>query len=191
MPADDLDPFDALRSPTAPVRPRRAFAADLRRRLARELDLDPTTGAPTMTTSPTPTADPQPTDWSDRHAVVAYLCVPDTRRAIEWYGEVFGAVLTYDPIVMDDGRVGHCEIRIGDTTLQMADEFPELGVLAPKAGQAGVSFTVTVPDVDATIALAVERGATGLRPPEDMFYGARAGDVLDPFGHRWTVQTPR
>lgn len=176
MPAD---PFDALRvlSPAAPVRPRRAFAADLRLRLARGLGLDPMTGD-AMSTLP------------DRRTVMTYICVDDSRLALDWYREVFGAELTYEPIVMDDGKVGHCEFRIGDTTIQMADAFPELGVVAPTPGQATFSLTVQVPDVDATFALAVERGADGFRPPVDEFYGARAGWLTDPFGHRWSVQTP-
>jgi len=175
MPAD---PFDALLAPPARVHPRRAFAAELRHRLATELGLDATTGAPMSTT---------PVGY---HAVTPYLCVQDSRAAIEWYAEVFGAVLTHDFIVMDDGRVGHCEITIGDSILQMADEFPELGVLSPKRTQSGVAFTINVEDADATYALALDRGALGLRAPEDQFYGARAGTFADPFGHRWTVTSP-
>lgn len=178
MPAD---PFVALRAPAGPVTPRRAFAVDLRRRVALGLGIDPLTGE-TMSD----TAALQP----DRHTVTTYICVTDSRRALDWYQEVFGAELTYEPIVMDDGRVGHCEFRIGDTTIQMADEFPEMGVVAPTPGRWTTSLTVQVPDVDATFALAVERGATGDRPPIDEFYGARAGWIVDPFGHRWSIQTP-
>ncbi len=178
MPAD---PFEALRTPVVPLRPRRGFAVDLRRRLARELGIDPTTGE-TMTD----TASLQP----DRHTVTTYLCVVDSRQALEWYREVFGAEVTYQPLVMDDGRVGHCEFRIGDTTIQMADEFPEVGVVAPTPGRWDVSLTVQVHDADATFALAVERGATGDRPPVDEFYGARAAWFTDPFGHRWSVNSP-
>ena len=180
MPAD---PFDALLAPTVRVHPRRAFATDLRRRLATELGLDPTTGA-AMTVTTSATYKP-----AGMHDITAYLCVEDSRAAVEWYAEVFGAVVTHEPIVMDDGRVGHCEVRIGDTTLQMADEFPEIGVLSPTRTQTGVAFTVYVEDVDATYALAVERGAIGLSAPADQFYEARAGTLVDPFGHRWTVST--
>jgi uncharacterized glyoxalase superfamily protein PhnB len=178
-----VDPFDGLRAPAVVVHPRRAFAADLRRRLATELGLDPTTGAAMTVTTSTPYKP------ADTHDITAYICVTDSRAAIEWYAEVFGAVLTYEPIVMDDGRVGHCEVRIGDTTLQMADEFPELGVLSPTRTQTGVSFSVYVEDVDVTYGLAVERGAIGLSAPAEQFYGARTGTVVDPFGHRWTIST--
>ena len=177
MPAD---PFDALRALGAspPVHPRRGFAADLRRRVARDLGLDPTTGAAMDTTFKPPT----------RADVTAYLIVRDSRAALAWYREVFGAEQTMEPIVMDDGKVGHVELRIGETTLQMADEFPEMGIVAPK-GRSGVSFTVYVPDVDATYERAVAMGAVGERPPEDQFYGDRAGWFADPFGHVWSVNT--
>jgi uncharacterized glyoxalase superfamily protein PhnB len=181
MPADPFD-FDDLRAPVGPLRPRRAFAVDLRRRIAVRLGVDPTTGE-TMTD----VQSLQP----ERHTITTYICVADSRAALEWYQEVFGALVTYPPLVMDDGRVGHCEFAIGDTTVQMADEFPEIGVVAPTPGRWDVSLTVQVPDVDATWALAVERGATGDRPPQDEFYGARAGWFTDPFGHRWSVNTPR
>ena len=125
----------------------------------------------------------------EHHHVTPYLCVDDSRAAIQWYGEVFGAVLTHEPILMDDGRVGHCELRIGDTTFQMADAFPEIGVVPPTRSASGVAFTVYVEDADATYALAVERGAVGLAAPADQFYGARAGTISDPFAHRWTVTT--
>lgn len=181
MPADPFDPLRALGAAAGPVRPRRAFAVDLRRRVARDLGLDPLTGE-TMAD----TASLQP----ERHTVTTYICVADSRAALEWYGDVFGAVVTYQPIVMDDGRVGHCEFTIGDTTIQMADEFPDIGVVAPTPMRWDVSLTVGVEDCDATFALAVERGATGDRPPNDEFYGARAAWITDPFGHRWSISGP-
>ena len=129
------------------------------------------------------------TTTTARH-VTAYLIVPDSRGALDWYRDVFAAEPLMEPVVMDDGRVGHVEFRVGDTRLQMADEFPEIGAVAPNRDRSSVSFTVEVADVDATYALAVERGASGDRPPADQFYGARAATVRDPFGHRWTIQTP-
>ena len=72
----------------------------------------------------------------------------------------------------------------------MADEFPEIGVVSPTRTQSGVAFTARVDDADATYALAVERGATGLAAPAEQFHGSRTGTFVDPFGHRWTVSTP-
>ena len=106
--------------------------------------------------------------------------VPDA-RAVAFYEEVFGARTVSEPIIMDDGRVGHVEIEIGDSVLMLADEFPEMGGPSP-AGPRGtsVSLVVYVPDVDATFALAVELGATAERPPADQFHGSRAGWLVRP-----------
>jgi uncharacterized glyoxalase superfamily protein PhnB len=128
---------------------------------------------------------------SATRSVTPYLCVDDTRRAIAWYGDIFGAVQSADLILMDDGRVGHAEIRIGDSVIMLADEFPEIGVVSPKSQEgSSASFNVEVADVDDTFARAVAAGASGDRPPADEFYGARSGWITDPFGHRWSIQTP-
>ena len=126
-----------------------------------------------------------------RTAVTPYLMVTDARAAVAYYEDVFGARVVSEPIVMDDGRVGHVEIEIGDSVLMMADEFPEMGLLGPLSrGGTSVSLVVYVPDVDATFAKAVELGATPERPPADQFHGSRAGWLVDPFGHRWSISTP-
>jgi uncharacterized glyoxalase superfamily protein PhnB len=93
-------------------------------------------------------------------------------------------------IVMPDGRIGHVELSIGDAVLMMADEFAEIDVLGPTSRAAlFASFVIDVPDVDTTYARAVAAGATGERPPSDQ-YGARAGWLSDPWGHRWSISTP-
>ena len=90
---------------------------------------------------------------------------------------------------MDDGRIGHAELRIGDAVLMLAGEFPEEDHRSPLTlGGGSVAIQVYVPDSAATYALAVERGATPLRPIGE-HYGARGGVLRDPFGHRWFVQT--
>ncbi len=123
-------------------------------------------------------------------AVTPYLAVRDAQRAIQWYGEVFGAQLVSPPIVMDDGRIGHCELSIGGAVLMMADEFPEIGVVSPLTQEgSSVAFVVEVPDVDATFAHAVREGATAEREPSDQFHGSRTGWLKDPFGHRWSIST--
>ena len=92
-----------------------------------------------------------------------------------------------EPIVMPDGRVGHVEVLLGDSVLMLADEFPEMGLLAP-AHLAGVSqsLRLEVADPDAVVAAAVAAGGTLDRPVADSPYG-RGGVVLDPSGHRWMV----
>jgi uncharacterized glyoxalase superfamily protein PhnB len=123
-------------------------------------------------------------------SLTTYLIVNDARAAIAWYQEVFGARVTYEPIIMDDGRIGHVELDLDGTTIQMADEFPEMGAVGP-ATLGGTSFSLSmyVPDCDATFARAVEAGATPLREPADQFYGSRSASIADPFGHRWGLQT--
>ena len=110
-------------------------------------------------------------------------------EAIVWYQEVLGARMLGEPIIMEDGRVGHCELRVGDTVFMLADEFPEENHLSPETlGGSSVSLMLHVPDCDATFARALEHGATELRPIAES-YGARRGTMRDPFGHRWFIAT--
>jgi uncharacterized glyoxalase superfamily protein PhnB len=189
------DPFEALREPSAPLAPRPAFAAQLRRRLEAELGLDPTGGEHDMTTPTTPRA----TTVDERAAsstaggpppLVPYLCCRDARAALDFYREVLGAELVGDPIAMPDGRVGHAELRIGASRLYLADEFPEEEHLSPAAlGGTPVQLHLSVRDPDATVALALANGAEVLRRVEDREYGARQGSLRDPFGHRWLISS--
>jgi uncharacterized glyoxalase superfamily protein PhnB/catechol 2,3-dioxygenase-like lactoylglutathione lyase family enzyme len=94
-----------------------------------------------------------------------------------------------DPYVMDDGRIGHAELDVAGATLYLADEFTEHGLAGPEEGRVGVSLHLAVPDVDAAVGRAVHAGATPTRPIENSPYG-RTGTVVDPFGHRWILQTP-
>jgi uncharacterized glyoxalase superfamily protein PhnB len=123
------------------------------------------------------------------HAITPYLAVEDARAAMAWYEEVFDATVEGDPVIMDDGRVGHSELRIGDSLFMMADEFPEIDVIGPRhRGGTSVSFVVHVPDVDTTYARAVEAGATTERPIGEA-YGSRSVWIIDPWGHRWNIAT--
>jgi PhnB protein len=115
-----------------------------------------------------------------------YLCVTDCRRAIEWYVAALGAEVTYEPIVMPDGRVGHCELAVDGGRWMMADEHPEIHVEAPDPARgAAVTLHLTVTDCDAVAARAVEQGATLDRGPEDSPPAGRVAVFRDPFGHRW------
>ena len=175
------DPLDLLRQPVVPLDPRPEFTAELRRRLEHELR-PPTPPGGTMTT--TTLHIPQ-----RLHAITPYLAVDDARAAMAWYQEVFEATLESEPIVMDDGRIGHCELRIGDSLFMMADEFPEIDVRGPRAlGGTTVSFIVHVPDVDTVHARALEAGARPERPLGEA-YGSRSAWVVDPWGHRWNIAT--
>jgi PhnB protein len=94
-------------------------------------------------------------------------------------------------LVGEDGRVGHAEVVIGNSRLMLADEYPEVDMLAPPSRRgSSTTFTLAVADCEATITRAVAAGATILRPVADQFYGHRQGTVLDPFGHQWSVSSP-
>jgi PhnB protein len=119
-----------------------------------------------------------------------YLCVADSRAAIEWYAKVFQASVNGQPYLMDDGRVGHVELDIGGSLLMMADPFPEVDVEPPDPTRgSAVSLHLEVADCDATTAAAVGQGATLDRGPESTSHG-RAATLRDPFGHRWLINSP-
>ncbi len=122
-------------------------------------------------------------------AATPYLCVRGAANAIEFYKKAFGATETMR-LSQPDGRIGHAEMRIGDATFMLADEYPEMGVHSPQFfGGSPVMIHLYVQDVDALVSQAVAEGAKLLRPVADQFYGDRAGKLADPFGHVWFVAT--
>ena len=118
------DPFDALREPVVPLAPRPEFARQLRRRIVAEL-------GPDREDHTMPTLEIREYTPARLHSLTPYLATSDPARAIEWYTEVFDAVLLGDPIVMPDGRIGHAELRVGDSVFMLAGEFPEEHHLSP------------------------------------------------------------
>lgn len=123
------------------------------------------------------------------HSVTPYLIVKGAAAAIDFYKRAFGAT---ESVRMPgpDGKIGHAEIRIGDSTIMLADEYPDMGYRSPQSlGGAGVSLMVYVEKVDETFKRALAAGAKELRPIADQFYGDRSGTLQDPFGHVWTVST--
>jgi uncharacterized glyoxalase superfamily protein PhnB len=122
-------------------------------------------------------------------ALIPYLAVRDARAAIAWYTDALGAQVVGDPYIMDDDRIGHAELAVVGATLYLADEYPEMGLTGPGDGQVSVSLHLSVPDVDAAVDRAVQTGATLSRPVHDAPYG-RTGVIVDPYGHRWMLQTP-
>ena len=120
-------------------------------------------------------------------ALIPYLVVRDARAAINWYAEAFGARTVGDPY-LDGDRIGHAEIEIAGATLYLADPYPEYGLDGPGDGKPPVSLHLLVPDVDAAMDRAEAAGATVERPATDEPYG-RGGRLIDPYGHRWMLQT--
>lgn len=188
------DPLDVLRGDELPVTPDPAFAARLRARLESAISLPNRTQEVVMsgtdtalaelsdTPSVTPAARP-------RSAALPYLAVADARRAIAWYGDAFGATVVGEPVEMDDGRIGHAELAIGDGVLYLADEYPEIGLKAPAPQSVSVSLQLPVDDTDATLERARRHGAVVQREPYEN-YGARNATIIDPFGHRWMLSGP-
>ena len=123
------------------------------------------------------------------HSVTPYLIVDGAARALDFYAKAFGAKEMLR-MPAPDGRIGHAEIRVGDSVIMLADENPAMKALGPKSvGGTPVSLMVYVEDVDKVFARAVQAGAIVERPLANQFYGDRTGGVVDPFGHRWYVAT--
>ncbi|WP_179404195.1 VOC family protein [Burkholderia guangdongensis] len=123
------------------------------------------------------------------HTVTPHLICAGAADAIAFYARAFGAVeLTRLP--GPDGRLMHAMLSIGDSKVMLVDEMPEHGALGPNALKGTpVCIHLYVPDVDATLAQAVAAGATVTMPVGDMFWGDRYGQIVDPFGHRWSIAT--
>jgi PhnB protein len=118
-----------------------------------------------------------------------YLIVKGASRALDFYKKAFGAEQLFR---MDGpgGSVMHAEIQIGDSRLMLADEFPDMGYVAPQPGVgASNSIYLYVEDVDKRFQRAVDAGAQVKRPVHDEFYGDRTGTLTDPFGHVWNLAT--
>jgi len=198
------DAFEQLRITDDPGAPDPRFVAGLRSRVVAALNaaglpvVELPERSPTMTdTTTTTTTTAMSTASSDADAptstLTPYLCVSDGVAAIDWYVAVLGAV-EHVRYTGDDGRIGHAELSIGGARFMLSSEYPELGVevVSPTTlGGTPFSMHLEVPDVDAVYERVVADGRSRIgRPPHDEAYGARSFDVIDPFGHRWMIQTP-
>lgn len=123
------------------------------------------------------------------HSVTPYLIIKGAADAIEYYKMAFGATeLMRMPA--PGGTIGHAEIKIGDSPIMLADEFPEMGYKSPQTlGGTPVSIMIYVDDVDTVFKQAIAAGGKEQRPVQDQFYGDRTGTLEDPFGHVWHVGT--
>jgi PhnB protein len=118
-----------------------------------------------------------------------YLTVKNAASAIDFYKRAFGATET---MRMEDptGKVGHAEIKIGNSPIMLSDEYPEMGARSPESiGGSPVMIHLYVEDVDTLASQAVAAGATVVTPVADQFYGDRGGKLADPFGHIWWIAT--
>jgi uncharacterized glyoxalase superfamily protein PhnB len=120
-------------------------------------------------------------------SISAHIVVQDAGRAATFYREAFGAE-ELERIPTPDGRIMSLQLRVAGSVLHVADEFPEMGVLAPPSiGGTPVVLALDVADADAVVARAVTAGAEVRQPVQDMFWGDRHGQIEDPFGHRWNI----
>jgi PhnB protein len=124
-------------------------------------------------------------------SAIPYLIVHDAAAAIEFYQKAFGAI-EFVRLADPSGKVMHAEIRLGDTKIMLADEFPEMNYRSPKTlGGSPASILLYIDDVDKLFAMAISAGATETQPVQDQFDGDRRGTLTDPFGHVWLLATSK
>lgn len=121
------------------------------------------------------------------HTITPHIVVRDAARAADWYVQALGAE-ERSRIPVPNGRYMQIELRWGDSAVMIADEFPEMGVLSPLSigGQTG-ALAIHTDDVEALWQRAVEAGAEIFLPLQDVFWGDRHGEIIDPFGHKWAL----
>jgi PhnB protein len=123
------------------------------------------------------------------HSVTPYLIINGATAALDYYTRAFGAVELFR-MPAPEGKIGHAEIKIGDSPIMLADECPEMGYKSPQSlGGSPVSIMIYVEDVDTVFKQAIAAGGKEQRPVKDQFYGDRSGTLEDPFGHVWHVAT--
>lgn len=123
------------------------------------------------------------------HTVTPHLVCADAAGAIDFYKKAFNAV-ELARLPAPGGLLMHAMIRVGDSPIMLVDEFPDQGMLGPKALKGSpVTLHLYVEDTDAFVARATKAGATVIMPPADMFWGDRYARLVDPFGHQWSIGT--
>ncbi|MDD2046736.1 VOC family protein [Pseudomonas putida] len=125
-----------------------------------------------------------------QHSITPYLGIKDAGKAIDFYKAAFGAVEMFR-LEGPDGRIGHAELKIGDSSLMLADPCDMPGGLVSSQSLAGaaIGLHLYVDDVDARFDQALKAGATQVRAVENQFYGDRSGTLKDPFGNLWFVSS--
>ncbi len=121
-------------------------------------------------------------------AVTPYLIVDGASDAIDWYRNVFEAteVTRWEGAA---GRVAHAELRIGDSSIFIGDEHPNLEDIfaPPRIGGTPVYLDLETDDVARLFARAIAAGATRIRAPTDPDMAVQSAKVRDPFGHIWLI----
>jgi len=108
----------------------------------------------------------------------------------EGYHSITPALIVKNGMDGPNGKIGHAELKIGDSIIMLTDEFPEMKCLSPQSiGGSPVSMFLYVEDVDTIFNKAVSAGSRVLDPVKDQFWGDRHGRLEDPFGHVWSIST--
>ena len=122
---------------------------------------------------------------------IPHLVVSDGLAALKFYQEVFAAEAGHNMMAPDGKRLMHGELELDGHKLFVSDEFTAEEGGTCKAPQTldgtSVRITVETDDAEAVVERAVARGAKVLMPLQDMFWGARYGQIVDPFGHVWGI----
>jgi PhnB protein len=122
------------------------------------------------------------------HTLTPHLEVRGAARAIDFYKAAFGAREVLRNLGPDGRKIMHAQLQIGDSMLLVHDEFEEAGGESPQTLEgSAVTLHMYVEDVDAAWARAVAAGARVEMPLGDQFWGDRYGQLVDPFGHRWSI----
>ena len=123
------------------------------------------------------------------YSLNAYITIKSCSDAIEFYKKAFNTK-EKGRLPMPNGLIGHAEIEIEGSLLMVADENIEWGNKSPETiGGNPMSFGLYVKDVDAAFKKAIDAGAKEVMKVDDMFYGNRIGQVIDPFGYKWMICT--
>lgn len=121
------------------------------------------------------------------HTITPHITVNNAAKAIDFYKQAFGAQ-ELGRSATPDGRLMHAALKIGDSTLMLNDEFPEMGGCnAPQGGRKPFVLHMYWENVDQAWERAVNAGAKVAMPLSNMFWGDRYGHLEDPFGYTWAM----
>jgi len=127
------------------------------------------------------------------HSITPHLVVNNGVDAIEFYKRAFGAVVLYRYNGPDNKSIIYVKLRIGDSPVLLSDDFPDtegISCRSPKSiGGSTVVIHIYTEDVDKLFNQAISAGATVITPVTDMFWGDRYGQLMDPYGHFWSIAT--
>ena len=120
--------------------------------------------------------------------LIPHLVVHDAEQAIAFYCDAFGAEEVYRMATPQGDQLLHVELRVGDLSIYLCDEFPEMSTPSPHTLHGSpVTLHLEVDDVDNWFERAIRAGAGVLAPLDNMFWGQRYGKLIDPFGHHWSI----